>query len=358
ILMAAVSFWLICRGGPHGGWDAWAIWNLRARFLYRAGDDWGLAFSDRLAWSHPDYPLLLPANVVRGWLWAGSETLAVPQLLAGLFTLGTTGVLIAALTLLRSATVGLLAGAVLLSSPLFLEVGAAQYADVPFALSLTAAAALLALHDRHPLTSLRLVVVAGVFAGLSAWTKNEGWLSIVALATVRVLVAVGRGSWRAMGRDLGAFFLGLGPVLLVLVQFKWMLAPANDLLAAGVKHWHERLLDAGRYAAIAGQLVHDLARVNPELFLVLAVYALLLGIASGPGSSPERSGLVLLLVLMLAGYGGVYLFLSAADLAWHLQSSLYRLVVQLLPLALLTFFDIVATPEEARRAGPSADVPA
>jgi oligopeptide/dipeptide ABC transporter ATP-binding protein len=30
---------------PNGGWDAWAIWNLRARFLYRLGDDWPQALA-------------------------------------------------------------------------------------------------------------------------------------------------------------------------------------------------------------------------------------------------------------------------------------------------------------------------
>jgi len=53
------------RATPHGAWDAWAIWNLRARFLAGPGDAWRAAFDDALAWSHTDYPLLLPATVAR-----------------------------------------------------------------------------------------------------------------------------------------------------------------------------------------------------------------------------------------------------------------------------------------------------
>src|SRR5438094_7307149 len=35
---------------PHGGWDAWGIWNLRARFLFLPDSDWRLAFSTIVDW--------------------------------------------------------------------------------------------------------------------------------------------------------------------------------------------------------------------------------------------------------------------------------------------------------------------
>ena len=48
---------------PHGRWDAWAIWNLRAKFLATPSDRWRDAFDPVVSWSHPDYPLLLPLAV-------------------------------------------------------------------------------------------------------------------------------------------------------------------------------------------------------------------------------------------------------------------------------------------------------
>ncbi|MBN2438901.1 MAG: hypothetical protein JXL20_09920, partial [Deltaproteobacteria bacterium] len=44
---------------PHGKWDAWLIWNMHARFLFRGGEHWRDAFASGLDWSHWDYPLLL-----------------------------------------------------------------------------------------------------------------------------------------------------------------------------------------------------------------------------------------------------------------------------------------------------------
>src|SRR3984885_12983220 len=46
---------------PVGAWDAWALWNLRAKFLSGPGGAWRYALSPLISNSHPDYPLLLPA---------------------------------------------------------------------------------------------------------------------------------------------------------------------------------------------------------------------------------------------------------------------------------------------------------
>lgn len=44
-LASAVIMFIVCTlTKPHGEWDAWAIWNMRARFLFRAGEFWRDAF--------------------------------------------------------------------------------------------------------------------------------------------------------------------------------------------------------------------------------------------------------------------------------------------------------------------------
>ena len=75
----AVFAWVISRR-QRGGWDAWAIWNLRAHFLYRdSAVAWRDAFTETLDWSHPDYPLLVPAFVARGWKSLGRESTCCPN---------------------------------------------------------------------------------------------------------------------------------------------------------------------------------------------------------------------------------------------------------------------------------------
>jgi len=96
LILVALLFLLFSRmaghlieavGEPHGTTDAWMIWNLRARFLFRAGPCWNdlSRFTQYTAPYHPDYPMMLPLSVSRGWRAAGVESLAVP-ILIGLFS--------------------------------------------------------------------------------------------------------------------------------------------------------------------------------------------------------------------------------------------------------------------------------
>jgi hypothetical protein len=355
-LRLSFAFVLLCAVGvagwylghsPHGDWDAWAIWNLRARFLHRGGDHWTAAFSPLLPWTHPDYPLLLPGAIARGWAYAGGETTFVPLLIACLFGVATVALLMAALALLRDPTQGYLGGLVLLATPYFVELTTAQCADVPLGFFFLASVALFEAHDRGHGTARRLPLAAGVLTALAAWTKNEGALFLVATLIVRLVSAVRRPG-RAALRELGALALGLLPVVLVLIYFKLRLAPVNDLVEGqGAHATRDRLLDGSRYVLIVEYFLLALISLGPGAVVVLAVYRRLLDRAPRP-RVPHAPAV---LALMLAGYALVYLT-TPYDIAWHLSDSVHRLFMQLWPTALLAFFLATATPEEAR--GPFA----
>jgi hypothetical protein len=366
-LRLAFGFVLLCAVGvsgwylgqsPHGDWDAWAIWNLRARFLYRGGEHWTTAFSPLLPWTHPDYPLLMPAAVARGWTCAGADTTLVPRLIACLFGAATVGVLMSVLALLRSPSQGYLGGLVLLATPYFIELTTAQYADVPLGFFFLASVALFEIHDRGG-ASLRLPWLAGLFTALAAWTKNEGSLFLAATVLVRLLAIVRPPAWekgsgvvstpgrKRLPTPVFAFVLGMLPVVGVLIYFKLRLAPVNDLVAGqGWQATRDRLLDVRRYALIAWYFLQALVRIGPGAVVVLAGYRFLLGRAPRQANRPRLSHAPAILGLMLAGYAFVYLT-SPNELAWHLSDSVHRLFMQLWPTALLAFFLTTATPEEA-----------
>jgi len=88
-LISIMSFVLRLINDPHGSWDAWNIYNLGARFIYRGAAEWTAAFSNPHGWSLPDYPLFIQGNVARIWSYAGYETLMAPVLQAFLFTSAT-----------------------------------------------------------------------------------------------------------------------------------------------------------------------------------------------------------------------------------------------------------------------------
>src|SRR5258708_10695835 len=123
---------------PHGDWDAWSIWNLRARFFVRGGQFWKDAFSSQLAWSHPDYPLLLPGIVAMLWTLAHTESAAAPIGVAFLFGLGTAGILTATLGILRGKAQAFIGGILLNGTGSFPENAAHQYPHIPLSLALLA----------------------------------------------------------------------------------------------------------------------------------------------------------------------------------------------------------------------------
>jgi len=179
LLASLGSFLVAFLKEPHGKWDAWLIWNMHARFLYRSGEAWREVFAGGMEWSHWDYPLLLPLSIVRGWKYSGNDSIYIPAAFALLFTLLTLGLLLCALMFLRRRIQGYLAAMILLGTPLFIMMGASQLADVPLAFFMLATLVLLFLPARSPGNRSGALVLSGIAAGLCAWTKNEGLLFLL-----------------------------------------------------------------------------------------------------------------------------------------------------------------------------------
>ena len=360
IVASTASFLVAYLKEPHGKWDAWLIWNMHARFLFRAGEEWRAAFASGLDWSHWDYPLLLPLAIVRAWRYAGDENALVPAVMGFLFSALLVGLLLCSLSLLRSRAQGFLAAMLLLGTPFFITMGASQFADIPLAFFILATFVMIALQGRLPEGSSGPLVLAGVAAGLCAWTKNEGLLFLPIAVASLFGAALYSGGWRPAVKRTGHFLLGALPVLLIVLCFKLRLAPANDLVAGfGPAAAAAKLLDWGRYAEIARSFffsgisftqglidVRKGMHLNPGAVSILlpAVYLPLAGIRI---DAKDRTALIQvggILLAMTAGYFFVYV-LTPLDLTYHLMTSLNRLFLQLWPGALFLFFMAAATPE-------------
>lgn len=314
---------------PFGDWDALAIWNLKARFFFWP-DAWTRAFSPEIAWSHPDYPLLLPAFYARTWVWLGETTWLVPALTGLLFLALLVAIVAVAVFRLRGGEQALVAGA-LASGVAYLGIGFNQYADIPLAVFFLAVNVLLLESARLP-GSTTLPFLAGLAAGAMVWTKNEGWAMLAALVASELLVG-----WRRHTVSLRAalaFGAGVLPLGLTTIVFKLALAPANDLLV-GVA-W-STLADPGRLLVVAASLGRSFLQYGPfglPLLPVLLGYTLVQGTAVPPEFRPWATSLAVRLPLVLAAYAGAFL-LTPHPLEWHLATSLERLISQLVPSVIL-----------------------
>jgi hypothetical protein len=366
LLASLGSFLFAFLKEPHGRWDAWLIWNMHARFLYRSGEAWREVFAGGMDWSHWDYPLLLPLSIVRGWKYSGNDSIYVPAAFALLFTLLTLGLLLCALAFLRSRIQGCLAAMILLGTPLFIMMGASQFADVPLAFFMLATLVLLFIPARSPENWSGAAVLAGIAAGLCAWTKNEGLLFLLIVTGSLFCTTLYADGWRSARKSTVRFLAGALPILLIVVYFKTQLSPVNDLMAGfSPAAAAAKLTDFSRYAQIAKaffitgisftQGLIDIRvgmQLNPGAvsILLLIVYLLLAGVRI---DDRDRTGIVrtaAVLLLILAGYFSVYV-MTPLDLGYHLATSLNRLFLQSWPSVIFLFFMTAGAPERTASAG-------
>ena len=251
---------------PLGDWDAWAMWNTRARFLF-------LAPTARDAFQfqtvlHAEYPLLLPASIARLFSYAGGTGTAAPGTLAVMFTLATAGPPWAALR--RSGGIAAAtATLVLLGTSTWLDAARSQYADVPIGLFVLAFAALLDDASRWSDATRRVasVALAGFSAGAAVWTKNEGALYLCAIGAAWLLA----GRWKAPRLSAAAAVLaGLATPLLATTLHKLAQPGQNEIVAGQGAGALGRLVDLARIEVIATTFGRGIAALgNGAVFAAL-----------------------------------------------------------------------------------------
>ena len=153
-------------------------------------------------------------------------------------------------------------------------------------------------------------ILAGLAAGLAAWTKNEGLLFAGALAVAAAMSAILKCSVFPSFKSVAWFAAGMAPCVLAVVELKTAWALPNRFLAAqSLAHLSGRLTEFEGLqtitASMAGELWHSGAALVGPLPLVM-LYAVLRGRHS---DVRQRCGWLALAtsVLALTGYVAVYM---------------------------------------------------
>ena len=315
---------------PHGQWDAWAIWNQKARFMFRAGPRW--IDSMAIPWSQPSHPPLVAASVARLWAYAGRELTVVPAMLSAAFAVSMLTVVMGALDVRRQRA--WVAGTILIAPLTFSHLASAQTADLPLGLFLIATLVMLPMRSaawRMGFQTSASLWLAGATASLAAWTKNEGVVFFAASTALVIWSAFRHGR----PRDIFWWAIGAVPFLAALAWFKLGVVPeAPDYLegATTLSTITARLFDAKRQAVL-WETIWSLASrwggpaAAGSLFVVLAV-----AIATAFRRTGRIArGFLAVAAVMAAGYCTVYL-LTPYDVAWLVLTTFDRLTLQLWPL--------------------------
>ncbi len=342
VALAAVAVWLAAAAvwgegarKPHGGWDAWAMWNVKGLVLYHAIPALPLLFTEEF--SHADYPLLQPLALARFWRYFGGDSWMIPLLFAVLVTVLTpltAGVGVAAV---RGVWSGCVATAAVLASLFLIRHGATQYADNTLVLMMTAAviAWVQAVEADDGRARAGWFAVTGLVLGAAAWTKNEGAaFAVVMLTMTAVWLAWARPqpAWRS----IAACALGGAPFLLAWGVHRGLLVTGgNDLIQQGA--WDAvaaRLGDPERYVRVGRAARAAWGQVGDPVTLGLLAGAALLGYRRD--WTRLSAGLLVLLagVLQLLVYAAVYVALSPR-LSWHLVTSSDRTAMHVWPILVI-----------------------
>jgi hypothetical protein len=330
---------------PHGQWDAWAIWNQKARFLVRGGtDDWHAMLA--ISWANPGHPMLVSASVARLWAYAGSELTLIPAAIAVLFGAAIAAAVIAALDATRPRA--WIAGAFVIAPTTFVHQVAAQTADLPLAFFM--AIALIMLRDYftadNAATRRKALILAGMFVALAAWTKNEGVMLFAATSLV-----VG---WCLLRRrqlaDTMWWIGGAAPIAIV-AWYKLVVAPvAPEYMPATetVASTAARFFDPERWLLTASLVARYMVRWGGALATGVLPITIAAAVAAAlPSTGRSFRYLLATLVMMTAGYAALWLS-APFDAEWIVTTTFDRLMIQLWPSLVVIAFSIGLT-------GPAAD---
>jgi Dolichyl-phosphate-mannose-protein mannosyltransferase len=330
-----------------GDWDAWMMFNRAARFVYRDQANWLESFSPRMdPIFHADYPLLLAMNIASGWDTLGNETPHVPMAESALFAIACAGLMVGALASVKSVGQAALGLVILWGTPVVVNEGSREMADIPLAFFILATGVLIYLYVLHKKPGL--LALAGLTAGLAAWTKNEGSVIVIAAGLALVIAFIREKPLRI----LGAYALGLVLPLSIVLYFKFFLAPPSDVLSNGVARSIAQVLDPSRHAEILrfywGEFLSfgrwGIPGLSIGIIPVLLIYFLLFNSGAVKKYPAAYIAGITMLVIQALGYYAIYL-ITPYDLTWHLSYSIERIALQIFPLVAFLVLSASQSPE-------------
>lgn len=332
LAICAISGHFIAYSGAWGRWDAWAIWNMHAKFL-TTGTDWKQMVKADIAWSHADYPLLLPSWVAMLWQAEGNTTHTVPYLIAYGVCMVQMLCMYWAFGSGKVRIFGVFSLLIVAINAHYFRLAAAQYADTLLSL-LILLSLILASYNRLG-ASPRLLILMGFIAASAGWCKNEGLLFFIVFSMV-----VAGSQIRSRAFILPYLSGAIVPILFIAL-YKGLYAPANDIVTGQNADILHKLSDWHRYVIVGRGFAQQIHEIYPVvLFLVMT--CLLVGYRSFVNRN------ILILVLMLVGYFFTFI-LTPRELQWHVENASDRLFLQLFPSFIYVLMNQVAEAPVARK---------
>lgn len=337
LVVALAGFYVFSVRQPDGAWDAVAMWNVRARFLF-AGYD---AFPDsqrRVApMSMPYRPLLLPGAVAGQAMLVGSEDQTIGSATALAFTAALGTLVFFLVRSAASATVALVAVALTFSARPLVHWAPSQMADVPLAYYLLASAAGLASLQRSAGVPRLHPALIGFMLGMLLWIKDEG----SALAAILILAGCVFALLDGVPRDtawrrspLLPLAVGAVPGAVALLIYR---GPGIEAIGLLQGDWVGRLLSPERWwlsVREVSSMLFGWAWGDDRgwgLTWAFVQGSAILGLWYRSKASTRLLCQVTVVMLLICAFWILTYTLTPWAQEWHIGSSLERAVAQVYP---------------------------
>lgn len=336
-IIGFIGLYLVAADHPFGEWDAWALWNLKTKFILYGGRNWTAIF-DALHWhTHPDYPLFLP--VLNSWLLSLTDKIfyPIPMYTSLIFSFGCGLLMYFGLRVFIHPRAAFAASLIILFNPYFAFLTTAQYADVILAFFLLAAliSMILTIKTSQP----EFGALSGIFLGLMTFTKNEGLVMTGLLGLLGVIYIAMNKTFSSIQKKkiIIALFLGAGAAGLPTLILKLFLAPANDDIVPGFALHNIIHFDPNQFVMILEGFKTELL---DKRWCYVWIF-LLIGWITGLPKIFQKEKSILTLFFLMYNIVIIMVYLYAqpeVDTAWWLKYSLRRILLTLLPALVFYIF--------------------
>ena len=323
ITLIAILCFFHCLSRPDGKWDALAMWNIKAKYLYCGNDSWSEIFSDNFEYAHRDYPLFLPCIIARSCIFIEHFTPLVPATFSFLFTIAFFILLFLYLIKLKNIYYSLFAICLLSFSSNIFNQGSKQYADIPLAVFILISLYELIIWDKSHKQNYPTLCV--LFSCLCLWIKNEGipWFLLYSFIVILFLCTKKISNKDILKKTFTSLLFSL-PIILAVCSVKYLANFENDLVYRILERL-KQIYELQRYKIILSFII---SFVIEHFWIIIIPISLLLKFIDK--EYIKYKCLLLIIVFMYIGYTNIYI-ITPHDLVWHLINSFPRIATHYLP---------------------------
>jgi len=330
LLTGLIHIFYTIKMHPYGTWDAHYIWNLRPRFfiaLNDIGQSWKMFFDQVEAWTHADYPLLIPVYNYKNHILNGSynpvlntwtSVLILSAVLSGVYGL---------VNEVSGRKNALLSVIILLTTGCFIFLAMSQCADVPLSLFILTAAASISLFVKYK--NKAYVFFAYYFAASAAFCKNEG-LMFFLIFTIMSLLLIKNQNKKML------LYGALVPLVCIFLHKALLFLNCDLFENQTLSIIIDRLFNLERYKMILFIVSKHIAE-NYLTLIILFCGVCLSGFTQNRKVKTLGIMYISIVILAILGYFTIYL-ITPRELEWHINTTDIRLIAQYIPLFIVFCF--------------------